>query len=66
MDLQMSNGRHLLIGLDLLVANVSPAPSALNNFASNESALHFTRKLCLPKSIYIMLFLPGEVVLDKT
>ena len=65
MDLQMANGRHLLIGLDLLVASASPAPSAFNNFANNESALHFTRKFCLPKSIY-MLFLPGEVVLDKT
>ena len=51
MDLQMANGRHLLIGLDLLVANVSPAPSAPNNFANNESALHCTRKLCLQKSL---------------
>ena len=50
----MANGRHLLIGQDLLVANVSPAPSAPNNFANNESALHFTRKLCLQKSIHII------------
>ena len=52
MDLQMANGRHLLIGLDLLVANVSPgAPSAPNKLSNNESALHCTRKLCLQKSL---------------
>ena len=54
MDLQMANGRHLLIGLDLLMGNVNPAPSAQNNFANNESALHITRKLWLQKSIHII------------
>ena len=64
MDLQMANSRHLLIGIDLLMANASPAPSAPNNFANNKSALHFMRKLCL--IIYNILFLPGEVVFDKS
>ena len=65
MDLQMANSRHLLIGLDLLVANVSPAPSAPNNFANNESAFY---EETLPTKInsYNMFFLSGVVVLDKT
>ena len=61
MDLQMANARHLLIGLDLLVAKVSPFFfTAPNNFANNESAFY---KETLPTKInsYNVLFLPGAL-----
>ena len=41
MDLQLrSGGKVTKIGLDMLVGNVSPAPSARNNFAYNESSFY--------------------------
>ena len=51
-----------------MVANVSPVPSAPNNFANNEFALNFTRKLWLYKNhmnSYNMLYISGEVCLKK-
>ena len=44
---------------------MSPAASAPNNFANNESAF-YEETLHTKISSCNMLFLPGEVVLDKT